>query len=153
MSKCTIVPIDKGPGLDQVEAQFNPSQLSIEKSVPWQKQSEAGGKQTLEYTSGQNRTMSLELLFDTYENGKSVYTQYVEKLEKMTEPIDDLNHPPRVAVVWAHLKQNGTHGHTSFIGVIERLSTKYTMFLEDGTPVRATCSLSLTEGHEAQVKA
>jgi hypothetical protein len=36
-------------------------------------------------------------------------------------------------------------GGGPFRGVIESLQTKYTMFLPNGTPVRATCNVKIKE--------
>ena len=42
--------------------------------------------------------------------------------------------PPTILFVW---------GRFTFKGVVESLSQKYTMFLSDGTPVRAECALKI----------
>jgi hypothetical protein len=38
-----------------------------------------------------------------------------------------------------------------FQGVIESVSTNYTMFLPDGTPVRATCRVAIREASHLSV--
>ena len=43
-------------------------------------------------------------------------------------------------------------GVPAFEGVIDSVSVKYTMFLESGTPVRATANLRMTEPSRASVK-
>lgn len=139
LKKCSIVALD-GPGT--VEALFNPKEISIDKSVPWSKhRTSKGDSPHLEFTASDGRNLSLELFFDTYEEKTDVYKGYVEKLEKFTQvrnvTPESERRPPRVMVVWGEFP--------NFKGVIESLQTKYTMFLPDGTPVRATCSIKLKE--------
>lgn len=148
LKKLTIASIDS-PTV-QIEAHFNPKELSIDKSIPWNKhKNPKGNVPMLEFTNAENRTLSLELLFDTSEKGMPVIPD-IEKLTKMTEipgsASDDKDkHPPRVLVVWGAGLQ--------FKGVIESLGCKYTMFLPDGSPVRATCTLKIKEVDEVQIKA
>ncbi len=54
--------------------------------------------------------------------------------------------PPMIAVVWGS-KQS------TFKGVVESMNVKYTMFLEDGTPRRATVSLKMKRADSATSKA
>ena len=146
--KLTIVSIDS-PKV-QVLAQYNPKEISVDKSVPWSKFGNTkSDSPELEFTNGENRTISLELFFDGYEDRKNIFPE-VEKLHTMAKiregvSADEEKHPPRVLLSWGPA--------LTFKGVIESLSTKYTMFLPDGTPVRATCSLKIKEASKAQGKA
>ncbi|MCG8422572.1 MAG: phage tail protein [Proteobacteria bacterium] len=146
--KCTIVTLD-GPKVE-VTAQYNPKEVSIDKSVPWNKHKNPKGDiPMLEFTNAENRTLSLELFFDTYEEGSNVWAK-VKKLHEMTlinpsASKEEDKHPPRVLVAWGG-------GFPKFRGVIESLGYKYTMFLPNGTPVRATCTLKIKEVDEVQLK-
>jgi len=128
-----------------VEAQFNPRELAIEQPVPWQQHKHrADDTPWLEFTGGENRTMSLELMFDGYETGQSVEPMVLQlaNLGRIRDPAskkEEMKRPHQVVVVF------GTAGLRPFKGVIESLSTKYTMFLRDGTPVRATCHVKIKE--------
>ena len=136
-----------------VEAQYNPKELQIDKTVPWSKVNEANKSNTgdsqgihLEFTGAEGRSMSVELFFDGYEpNGNTVnVAQKVKDLETLASVIqpgalkEDLRRPHRCVV---------TYGKTidSFRCVIESLSTKYTMFDDGGNPLRATCTVKLKE--------
>jgi hypothetical protein len=95
--------------------------------------------------------MSFELVFDTYEAGTNVHTGFVENLLTLAlvqDPngAEDKKRPPKVAVKWAGGKL------PEFQGVIESVSTKYTMFLPDGTPVRASCLVTVREASHLAVK-
>jgi hypothetical protein len=54
--------------------------------------------------------------------------------------------PPKVGVKWA----NGQL--PEFLGVVESVGTKYTMFLPDGTPCRATVNIKLKEASSLSFK-
>jgi len=152
MAKLTIATLDHTSNFE-VEAQYNPKEIGLEKAVTWgQAKNPKGNTPTLEFTSGTNRTLSLELTFDTYEDGKSV-ADSVDKLISMANVIDknatqdDKKRPPRVSVCWG-----GEGAFPNFKGVVESVSTKYTMFLPDGTPVRATCNIKVKEAEDVKFK-
>ncbi len=135
--KCRIVNLDKGNTF--VEAFFNPKEVAIDKKVPWNKhKSTKANVPELEFTDAEPQQLQMELLFDTYESRRSVHSDYVEVLESFMKIIPDLKRPPMCLFLWG---QN----FPSFMGVIDSLSTKYTMFLPDGTPVRATVSVSMKQ--------
>jgi len=133
----------------QVDAQYNPKELQIDKTVPWQKKSQANkttqGAATiqLEYAGAEGRSLTLELLFDGFETKSSVAGK-VDTLNTMAsvlEPTsaDETKRRPHLCVV--------TWGTTvpTFKCVIESLSVKYTMFSDQGVPLRATCTVKLKE--------
>ena len=138
--KLTIVTID-GPSV-KVTAQYNPKEVGIDKSVPWNKHKNPKGDiPMLEFTNAENRSMSLELFFDKFEEAGSVQ-QEIDDLHKMTLINPDASsetekHPPRVIVAFGISNW--------FRGVIESLGVKYTMFDDKGMPVRATASLKIKE--------
>jgi len=141
--KLHIIGLEKG---GDIEAMYNPKELQIDKSVPWQKaKNSKADKPDLEFTSADGRSMSFELMFDTFEEGTSVFSK-VDQLLQLAMVMEeggseDKKRPTRVKVVWGTLP--------AFEGVIESISTKYTMFLPDGTPVRATCNVKVKEANKA----
>jgi hypothetical protein len=141
------------------EAQYNPKELQIEKPVPWGKHQMANksggqkddGKIHLEFTGAESRTLTVELLFDGYEDNESVADD-VGALETMASVIDPTSddenqrRPHHCVVAW------GDRGLPSFRCVIENLTTKYTMFDTNGTPLRATCTVKLKEADKLDIK-
>lgn len=148
LPKLLILGLDNGA---QLKAQYNPKELGIDKSVPWQKSPTSSGDQPeLQFTSAEGRSMSFELFFDEYEKGGNVHAQYVEPLLAMTRVMDpsksapeDKRRPTRVSISWGA-------GIPPFEGVIESVSTKYTMFLPSGVPCRCTCSIKVKEASRAK---
>jgi len=145
--KCHIKNLDEG---DLIEAMFNPKEIAWDKSVPWQQHKRAKGDHPLmEFSSAKPATLAVELFFDTYETKANVHSAFVQKLQHLTmvkaDSNDENKRPPLCLFVW------GT-SFPSFKGVIESLSVKYTMFLPDGTPCRATCSVKMTQADSAKAK-
>jgi hypothetical protein len=147
-----------------VEAQFNPKEIEIKRTVSWAKHAETGkanakNKQEpgvhLEFTAGEGRSLTIELLFDAYEkSAEKPFTVDVAAQVKALETLasvremdpkakEDKRRPHRCMVAW----NSQTFGTPGFSCVIDSLSTKYTMFDTDGTPLRATCTVSLKEAN------
>ena len=150
----SIASVDTGISVD---AQYNPKELQVDLSVPWQpnpqsnKSPEKGIQ--LEFTGAQGRTMSLELTFDGFEKKASVQAQVdalleLAKVRDANASDEDHKRPHKVAVVFGR----GSGNLPAFVGVIESVSTKYTMFLPDGTPVRATCTVKVKEADKLSFK-
>jgi len=146
LEKAILKNMDKG---EQYEVQFNPKEYTVEKSVPWNPQATAGNDAPeMQFTTGQAKQLSFELFFDGYEeqrdvrepSGSSAGTKEIEKLALID---GDLHRPPKVLFVW---------GSFSFDGVIESMSQKYTMFLPDGKPCRATVSVRMKEARLVSMK-
>ncbi len=132
---------------EQMTVHFNPKELSIDKSVPWQKhKTSESDAPTLEFTASEPKTLGVELLFDTYEKQTSVHNE-VKKLDKLCKIInkDDKKRPPMVTWTWGDKMP-------TFKGVVESLGVKYTMFLADGTPCRATVTLKMKEASKVMAK-
>ncbi len=137
-------------GALSIEAQYNPADLQRDKPVKWTTHGGVGtkgqgtGPLALEYTGAEPRTMTLALLFDTYEHNTSIEPM-IEALESLATPTDPtssdevLRAPPLCVVAW------GIQGMKPFRCVIESVSTKYTMFSSSGVPLRATCTVKVKE--------
>ena len=149
--KLTIGSLDK-PSLT-VSAHYNPHELQIDKQIPWgthgardnQNKSEPAppGQDSLEFNGAPTRTMSIELLFDAYEQKESIQPLItsLEKMSSVRDPSsddDEERRPHFCIVVWGEDIPN-------FRCVIEGLVVKYTMFDTRGMPLRAVCSVKLKE--------
>jgi len=120
----------------EIFVQFNPREYTLEKSVQWESQKAVGlNAPGLQFTSGNCLSLSLELFFDTYEAGTDVRdkTKYVEDLALVYV---EEHRPPICQFCW---------GQFLFKGILETVSSRYTMFKSDGTPVRATLNVKFKE--------
>ncbi len=128
---------------EKIEALFNPNKLVLNRAVLWEEQ---GAKERdvpeLQYKRAQPRTFNLELMFDTYDSAdakkEDVRKAYTDKLLNLTLVDSKLHRPPVCDLSW------GKFGKF-FKGVLEKLDQQFTLFMEDGTPVRATCTCVFKE--------
>jgi nucleoid-associated protein YgaU len=143
--KKNITETDTSWSLDndaKVTCQFNPESLSMSKSNQWAFRTDIGDDtpETV-FGGGNSGSMSLELLFDSTHTGDDVRQQYVKLLKvTMVKPSDNNDgkgEPRQVVVQWGSF--------VSYVAVIESLSQNFTLFKEDGTPLRAQLSVSLRE--------
>ncbi len=124
---------------------FNPNTVTLAKTVNWTDQ---GGKRRdhprTQFEGGGSRTLTLSLFFDSYEGdegAKDVRT-HTKKVADLARFDGDLHRPPVCLVSWGG---TGEEHDLPFKGVVTSLTQKFTMFLPDGTPVRATVDVTFKE--------
>lgn len=151
VEKATIVRLD--PPETRITCLFNPKEYSFQKQNTWKPGDTKG--QNLgepEFGSGNPATMTVQLLFDSYESGKDVRTEYTDKLwdlmlvdPKLEKPPkkNKKARPPRVRFHWGEA--------WSFEAVITSMSQKFTLFLPTGTPVRATVDVTFQQVKDAKL--
>ena len=137
LTKAYLVNLETG---EEIQCLFNPNEYSISKSNSWkEKSTRRSNVPRLEFTGGGPTELKLELFFDTYEKGGSA-RDYVKKIISLTQISQSGSgdpEPPRCMFSW------GTN--FEFEAVITNVSARFTLFRPDGTPVRATVSLTLKE--------
>jgi nucleoid-associated protein YgaU len=129
---------------DPISALFNPNRLAFSKNVNWSSQN-AAKRDTPEsqFNHGEARSLNLELFFDTYDTPsptKEKVTKYTDKILHLAtvEEHGEKHRPPVCLLFW------GAFG-MFFQGVLENLEQQFTLFLEDGMPVRATLRCTFKE--------
>jgi hypothetical protein len=138
LEKAKVIDVDKNATYDVL---FNPKEYSISKSVQWEPHKAPGlDLPEQEFTSGNPAVLAVELFFDTYETKTSV-KEHTDKIMALALVNPDKHRPPMVMFQW---------GDTKFQGVIESLNMRFTMFLSDGKPCRATCNVSIKEAKTAK---
>jgi len=130
-------------GGETITALFNPSKLVLGKAVRWEEQrAKERDVPELQFKNGEPRTLNLELTFDTYDTPEaekqSVRERYTDKLLKLAMVNGDKHRPPVCELWWGKLGM-------FFQGVLEKLDQQFTLFMADGTPVRATCQCTFKE--------
>jgi LysM repeat protein len=122
---------------------FNPTQYSLDKSNQIAEIGIPGlGAPILQYVRGNVRTLSMELFFDTYEQQTDVREHTNQIYELLA--IDSGTHVPPVCTF--------TWGEFNFEFVLDRVGGRFTLFLSDGTPVRATLTVTLKEFTDVAVE-
>jgi hypothetical protein len=121
---------------------FNPNQYGVEKA---NQIAEAGvpGLEApiLQYVHGNTRTLTMELYFDTYEERTAV-TSYTDQVYDLLKIQPSTHAPPICNIAW---------GKFQFRGVLDHVSGRFTLFQADGTPVRATLSVTFKEFIDVKV--
>ncbi|MBW4425365.1 MAG: hypothetical protein KME50_13185 [Nostoc desertorum CM1-VF14] len=132
-----------------IEVMFNPTEISFSRSVNWESKDGNRGTSLLpkiNFSGVQPYQFTLQqLLFDTYETKESVLTKYINNIKKGVETIQRGNdqRPPVYIFMWGNNKY--------FPCVIDSLTYTLTMFLTDGTPVRALVDIQLREVDKSDV--
>lgn len=124
---------------------FNPTDFTVEKTNTISAQA-AKGKNVpkSEFGGGGARTLNLKLLFDVSESATGNLIPRMGELQKLMMAAEETENPktsrarpPRVVFRWGN--------YLSFPALITKLSIQYTLFRDDGSPIRAMVTLSLQE--------
>jgi hypothetical protein len=137
-TKVVIRSLESG---DAHQVQFNPTEISVKKTVPWK----AGvmtqsGPLTAKFDGPEPARLHAQLFFDA---GSSNVSPLIALLQQFASVDPETRRPPLLQFEW------GT-SFPAFRGVIEQLDVKYTLFLADGTPTRATVDLALREAERVR---
>lgn len=146
LQKAKLIPNDAVP---EIQFMFNPNELSFDMTMEIADnpgaRSESSGKSKTSFSNINPVTLTVSnIIFDTYEAGGSVVSKYINPLKKAVEFAPGTQRPPIYTFVWG----DRVYLRRCFI---EQLNYKLTMFLPDGTPVRAQIdSLTLKEADEPE---
>jgi nucleoid-associated protein YgaU len=124
---------------------FNPTEYSIAKTNNWKTKDNVGKNvPQVDFTGGGARTLSMTLFFDVLEQPGADVRKYVDQLWELTMIDETKKHtktkrarPPFCHLTWGQ--------HWTFKAAMLSLTVKYTLFREDGTPVRATAEVKFQE--------
>ena len=133
LEKATITNVDTN---DEIEVLFNPKEYGIEKKTPWSEINVFGmDSPPVQFTMGERKRLSMELFFDTSEE-KTDVRDYTTKIEELMLVNAQEHRPPILRFSW---------GSLSFDCVLEDLVQRFTLFSNDGTPLRAICKVVFKE--------
>ena len=128
------------------QVQYNPTAFQFDKPVSWQEHDEQGQQSSLEFQKSVPANLTMELMFDTTNEGGDVREKWVNGLLHLTNPMVkpaqgesanlDKKRPPKVMFMWNSFKFNG---------VIESVNVTYLMFSTSGAPLRAKVNLKMKE--------
>ena len=117
----------------EIEVLFNPSEYSLETANNYDETKTPGLQEPItQFLAGLAGRLTMDLYFDTYTDGGG--SDVTEKTDKIGDLMGvDTHGPPKVEFRW---------GWMAFCGVVEKLTQRFTMFLPDGTPVRAKLTVT-----------
>src|SRR5215469_1445768 len=147
LTKAAITVLDGDDKGKVITVLFNPTEYSFERSNSFKATAVPGlGSPLLQFVNGESDHLSMDLFLDDYtdptgptslqQKEDAPLTQRLTDISKLLEIDRDLHAPPPVRFNW---------GPMEFSAVIEKLGRKVTMFHPDGTPARATLSVSFKE--------
>lgn len=133
LEKAVITNLDTNK---EIEVLFNPKEYVIEKKTPWAEQNVFGmDSPPVQFTIGERKRLSMELFFDTSEE-KSDVRSYTGQMEELMVVNAQEHRPPLLRFSW---------GTLSFDCVLEDMVQRYTLFANDGTPLRAILKVVFKE--------
>ncbi|MEZ0471126.1 LysM peptidoglycan-binding domain-containing protein [Luteimonas salinilitoris] len=144
---------------ESLEALFNPGRLVFRRGADWETvdAARADGLRALKFKGRQSPTLALDLFFDTYDapdtgsmswarslkpfasvmrNAPSNVLDRTRAIDRLTAVDRERHEPPTCILRWGR--------NVLFCGVLTGADTTVTLFLPDGTPVRATVSCRFT---------
>lgn len=142
-TKASLVPED---GSKELRFGFNPKEYSISKSASWNRPTTKGAKKASkpEFTGSNPRTVQMEIFFDDWEGKGNLVSDIDQLLDWMTPTDKSIqNNLPEPKVLKFQWGGNGPL--SGFKGYLKSCSAKFTLFKSDGTPVRATATITLEE--------
>ncbi|WP_027088184.1 CIS tube protein [Cohnella panacarvi] len=132
LTKAKVI-IIKSNGQETVDVLFNPNEYVLQSGNTFSWHTIPGLQSPIaQFVSGEATTLTMDLFFDTYEQGTDVRT-HTAKISGLLNVDNDLHAPPLCRFVW---------GSLDFKGVAEKVQQRFTMFLGTGIPVRATLNVT-----------
>jgi hypothetical protein len=151
------IKIYKDKGTEEISVLFNPAEYNLTESANYSERNIPGldGPVT-QYISGAAATLTMTLMFDTFETSPDAASGDIaaklmaavlpvkptdvslltKKITSLTSISGSLHRPPLCEFIWGPLK---------FKGVIVSVNQTYTMFMEDGMPVRAKLDVTFKQ--------
>lgn len=144
LARAALVNLDKS-GSQPIKCMFNPQEYTFAKENTWHIGGAGGGDMPLiEFESGKPATLDMELFFDTYAESADVRATYTDHIwalmlvdEELKDPTTQKARPPMVRFQWGR--------SWSFDAVITAIAQRFTLFMSDGTPVRATLNVKFQQ--------
>ena len=151
LEKATIIIESTG---EQIPVMFNPEEYTLETGNTFAEVGIPGLQASpVQYVRGNLRTLTMDLFFDTYEQVKKDQIEGViirrdvrqetRRITKLLKHEGATKAPPVLLFSW---------GNLNFRCVLEGATQRFTMFLEDGRPVRATLSVRFKEFEPVEIE-
>jgi contractile injection system tube protein/LysM domain-containing protein len=139
----------------QIPVMFNPEEYTVNRDINYAQTAIPGlSAPVLQFVSGNMQTLEMQLFLDTYEEhrvGARVINPARDDVRRLARQVTDLMNidpathaPPVLLFTWSSL---------SFTCVLAKASQRFTMFLPDGTPVRAQLQVTFNEFRNVDLEA
>lgn len=147
MPKATLAVVDGVGVAPFLKFRFNPTEYRVQKAARWERPRSRGAESSSppEFTGSEPTKISMEIFLDATEGPAPDVSADVMVLLSWLQPTPvsiarGLAQPPLLRFVWG-----ANPVLQMFQGYLKRVQARYTMFLPDGTPLRATAAIELEE--------
>lgn len=139
LEKATIIVMETN---QRIAVMFNPEEYSLDVGNTFAEIGIPGLKTPpIQYVRGNSRMLKMELFFDSFERRSDV-RRSTNQITSLLNQNPATKAPPILLFSW---------GGFNFRCVLETVGQRFTMFIEDGTPVRATLSVSFREYEAVEI--
>ncbi|ELX08643.1 hypothetical protein Jab_2c06980 [Janthinobacterium sp. HH01] len=147
LKKATITVLDGDDKDKVISVLFNPSEYSFERSNSYKATPVPGlSSPILQFVNGEADQLSMELFLDDYTDPEGPTSRERKEQNPVMTRLRDLSKLLLVdRKIHAPSPVRFNWGPMEFTAIIEKLSRKVTMFQPDGTPARATLSVTFKE--------
>jgi nucleoid-associated protein YgaU len=133
LAKALIVNTETG---EKIPVMYNPEELKLEQGNSFAEIGIPGlAVSPVQYVRGKARVLTMDLFFDSYEVGEDV-RRHTAAIVALLDKLPSTQGPPVLLF---------SMGRFQLQCVLVDVGQRYTMFLRDGTPVRAVLSVRLQE--------
>jgi hypothetical protein len=157
LEKAFLVATYHNGDMDFIEVQFNPTEYSLDKGAQVAEITIPGlDSPLLQFVRGQGERLTMDLFFDTTEDGTgkgaTSVTTLTDKVYGLVKIEPDGHAPPVCSFLWNHrfpgadlASRMGNQRRTEFQCVVESVKQKFTLFSPEGVPLRATLTVAFRE--------
>ncbi|XID90229.1 peptidoglycan-binding protein [Paenibacillaceae bacterium WGS1546] len=139
-----IIEVQRSSEPKTIKVLFNPNEYNLQAGNTYSWKTIPGLQSPIaQFISGEAATLTMDLFFDTYERlpddrdsdnyDTRDVRRFTDQITGLTKVDNDLHAPPICRFLW---------GPLDFSGVVEKVSQRFTMFLDTGIPVRATLNVT-----------
>lgn len=138
LEKATIKILRGRRAGEMIDVLFNPTEYSHEISNTYDEKKLPGLRNpVLRFVNGDLQTLSMDLFFDTWTDGsRQDVSRITKRISNILQIDSQIHEPSEVEFSW---------GALIFKAYIVSISQRFTMFNADGTPVRATLSVTFKQ--------
>jgi nucleoid-associated protein YgaU len=135
------------PDGPEIEVLFNPTEYRVSKSNQFAEVAIPGlSAPMLQFGHGNAQTLTMQLFFDTYDpvaagNKDQDVRTHTRKVTNFLQINEKLHAPPILQFSW---------GKFIFIGVLQQADVRFTLFLPNGVPVRATVDVTFKQFYDGR---
>jgi nucleoid-associated protein YgaU len=143
--------------LELIEVQFNPTEISLDKSAQIAEIAIPGlDTPLMQFVRGQTEKLTLDLFFDTTEDGMGAgavsVTTRTDAIYELVKIEPTRHAPPICTFLWNSAFPGsdtsfhiGNQKRNGFVGIVESVRQKFTLFSPEGVPLRATLTVTFRE--------